>query len=246
MNYNLDHCEPFDGKKENPWMKAEHVGRYLFAIDFFKSEGATKLLDVACAEGFGSKLLSESGFTVFGADINAQYVEYAKQRCNGTFAVIDFEKQDLPQDFENADGGVCFETIEHLQHGENLLKILYSHIKKGKRLLFSFPNAAYEKVDENGINYDPYHLRIYSKDEMKNLVQNCGFVIEQEYGQSICNLLFTAEKDARHSSRLTQEEINDLFRYDEKSIKQLAKLIGYPNEISIPESYSFLWVLRKV
>jgi 2-polyprenyl-3-methyl-5-hydroxy-6-metoxy-1,4-benzoquinol methylase len=246
MNYKIDHCEPFDNKIENPWMKAEHVGRYLFAVDFFKNENAKKIIDVACAEGFGSKLLSENGFSVFGADINSEYIKTSKQRCNGVFAVVDFEKQDFPKDFENADGGVCFETIEHLKTSENLLKNLHSHIKKGKCLLLSFPNATFEKVDENGVNYDPYHLRIYTKEEIKNLVQSVGFVLEEEYGQTLCNDLYSAESDARHSSRLTQKEINEIFRYDEESIKKLAKLIGYPTQKNISETYSFLWVLRKV
>lgn len=51
MDCKIDHCEPFDNKNENIWMKCEHVGRYLFAIDYFLNQPGKKILDVARAEG---------------------------------------------------------------------------------------------------------------------------------------------------------------------------------------------------
>ena len=114
MNYAIDHCEPFDGKKENIWMKAEHVGRYLFAVDFFRAAGARKIIDAACAEGFGSALLAEGGFSVYGTDINETYLRHAEKRCNGVFARCDLEREPFPAAFGGADGATCFETVEHL------------------------------------------------------------------------------------------------------------------------------------
>lgn len=150
MNYAIDHCEPFDGRTENPWMKAEHVGRYLFCVDFFKSIHAHKLMDAACAEGFGSQLLAESGFSVYGADINPNYVETAGKRCAGCFTVMDFERQDFPSEFAEMDGAVCFETIEHIREGGVLLKKLSRCIRDGSYLLLSFPNSLFKKSTEMG------------------------------------------------------------------------------------------------
>lgn len=246
MNYAIDHCEPFDGRTENPWMKAEHVGRYLFCVDFFKSIHAHKLMDAACAEGFGSQLLAESGFSVYGADINPNYVETAGKRCAGCFTVMDFERQDFPSEFAEMDGAVCFETIEHIREGGVLLKKLSRCIRDGGYLLLSFPNSLFEKIDGNGINFDPFHLRIFSREEMLRLAAAAGFVLEEEYGQSLCNQLYAAESCARHSGRLTQEEIDGLLRYDRDAVIRLAKLIGYPNRSRIEESYSYIWVLKKV
>lgn len=40
MNVNLEYCNPFDGNKENIWMKAEHCGRYLFASDLISESNS--------------------------------------------------------------------------------------------------------------------------------------------------------------------------------------------------------------
>ena len=245
MNYKIDHCEPFDGKAENVWMKAEHIGRYLFAADFFAALGGGKILDAACAEGFGSRILWQNGCSVFGADINEQYLRVASQRCCGHFEAVDLEAEELPSAFDGADGAVCFETIEHLSNGEALLRKLAARLKEGAYLLLSFPNQAYEKVDEQGVNYDPYHKRIYSREEMLSAAREAGFSLVREYGQSLCNALYGAESSAKAGGRLSQQEIDGLFRYDEESMTRLAKLIGYPTPTQVEDSYSFLWVLKK-
>lgn len=246
MNNKIDHCEPFDGKKENLWMKAEHIGRYLFAADYFEKIGARKIVDIACAEGYGTKILTGRGFTVCGADISSDYIEVAKRRCQGLFFVVDLETQPLPAAFEPSDGAVCFETIEHLEDGNVLLSKLHDCLNSGGTLLLSFPNSAFEKFDENGINYDPFHLRVYTREGMKDMVEKNGFVLKEEYGQSLCNLLYVAESSARRAGLLTQKEIDELFRYDGTSILNLSKLIGYPNKKMLKRSYSFLWILKRL
>lgn len=245
MDYAIDHCEPFDGEIINPWMKCEHIGRYLFAIDFFTKLKSKKILDVACAEGFGSYLLSKAGFNVYGADINEKYIERAKERCSGKFINLDFEKDIFPKEFRKADGGVCFETIEHLRNGQVLLNKLGECIKSGGYLILSFPNSKFEKVDENGINYDPFHLKIYRKEQMSRMIKKAGFEKIDEYGQSLCNFLYQAESNAVKENRLSNKQIDDLFNYDEKYLLSLAKLIGYPDKTHLNESYSYIWILQK-
>lgn len=244
MNYAIDHCDPFDGKKENIWMKAEHLGRYLFAVDYFRARNAEKILDAACAEGFGSAMLAEAGFTVYGTDINRDYLKKAKERCRGTFVACDFERDGLPGAFPAVDGAVCFETIEHLSDGRKLLEGFFRVLGKNGRLLLSFPNAAFEKTDANGINYDPFHKRIYTPKEMADLVGSVGFAVQEIYGQSACNDFYAKEHEAVKSGRLTQKAVDSLFAYDEKSVTDMAKLIGYPDKVRVSDSYSFLWVLQ--
>ncbi len=245
MNYAIDHCEPFDGKKENIWMKSEHVGRYLFAADYFRSVGAKKIIDVACAEGFGSEILYKSGFSVYGADINEEYLESARKRCGGYFVKCDLEKENLPSEFLHADGAVCFETIEHLNESEPLINNLYRALNENATLLLSFPNAVFEKVRENGVNYDPFHKRIYTPEEMLKIVNKAGFTLVEEYGQCVCNDFYAKERAAVKRGDLTQEEFDELFYYDKNSITAMAKVIGYPDQVRTRDGYSIIWVLKK-
>lgn len=246
MNYKIDHCEPFDGKKENFWMKCEHVGRYLFARDFFAEKGAEKIADVACAEGFGAYLLSKKGFDVLGADINADYIKRAKERCNGKFFVLDFDEDDFPKEMTELDGAVCFETIEHVKNGSKLINGLGKCVKKDGYVLLSFPSDRYEKIDENGINFDPFHLKIYSESEMADVIKKAGFKKVDEYGQSLCNLLYGAETAAVNRGEINVCDVEKVFSYDESSIIALSQVLGYPDKKYLADSYSRIWVLRRL
>lgn len=245
MNYKIDHCEPFDGKSENFWMKCEHIGRYIFATDFLTNAGCKKILDVACAEGFGSYLLSKRGLEVLGADINSDYIRTATSRCNARFFVLDFENDTFPKEMHEADGIVCFETIEHLRNGNNFLEKLSECLKPGGYILLSFPSDRYEKIDENGINYDPYHLRIYSETEMRTMLRKLGLELIDEYGQSLSNLLYSAESDAISRGAIESDATDKLFRYDERSLITMSSVLGYPDKRYLEDTYSHIYVLRK-
>lgn len=245
MNYKIDHCEPFDNQKENIWMKCEHCGRYLFAADYLSENKQRTVLDVASAEGYGTAILAERGLTVFAADINPAYIKHASERCKGSFFQIDLEKDDFPSEWLGIDAVVSFETIEHIDNARRFLENVWHILKQDGIFILSFPNSKYEKLDENGANYDPFHKRIFKKEEMLELITKTGFLLVEEYGQSLCNLLYKAEYDAIKSNRLSQKDIDDLFLYDEQSIFHMAKLIAYPNKDDIEQSYSNIWVIKK-
>ena len=113
MNYKIDHCDPFDGEQCNYWMKLEHCGRYLFAADILAEAGASSVLDLSCAEGYGSDILASRGFIVAGGDIQDEYIANALRRYpSTTFFRIDLDGE-IPASLDGADAVVCFETLEH-------------------------------------------------------------------------------------------------------------------------------------
>lgn len=70
MNYKIDHCDPFDNVHCNYWMKLEHCGRYLFAADILAKANLHSVLDLACAEGYGSDILASRGLSVVGGIVS--------------------------------------------------------------------------------------------------------------------------------------------------------------------------------
>ena len=50
----------------------EHVHRYIFANQFVNGK---KVLDLACGEGYGAKILSENAVEVTGIDIDKTTIE---------------------------------------------------------------------------------------------------------------------------------------------------------------------------
>ena len=65
---NSEFCNPFDEKPQNFFMKLEHCGRYLYALNNISKKDI--VADIACATGYGSDLLTQKAKFVVGADIN--------------------------------------------------------------------------------------------------------------------------------------------------------------------------------
>ena len=225
MDVNFEYINPFD-EKYDYLMRAEHLGRYFLAADVLK--GFNKVLDVACADGYGTGLLSKNVSKIVGVDRNKDYLEIAQKKYgdeNIEFKCIDVDTSEITDMY---DGIVCFETLEHLKHPEVLLRNLYKILSEDGVLLLSIPNSNYEII-ENGKNQDSFHLHVFEYDTIIDLIRKVGFNIEKVYGQSYINGIVNKEITDYHLTDI----IND------------AKTIAYPNEDEIEKTYSYIFILNK-
>lgn len=244
MDYNTEYCHPFDKKKNNIWMKLEHVGRYLFALEYFVKEKIDNVADIGSANGYGSYLLSQGISHITSYDRNKEYLSssyYDNPKINKN--CVDLDECHLGDNLYSA--AVCFETLEHLKKPESLITKMHHCLKDKGILIVSFPNKKYEKFNEDGSNKDIYHLHVFDYEEMKKVFIESGFEVTDTFGQSICNKLCSMNESLVENGYYKQEEIDEAFNYDEKSIMTLAKTIAYPNKDEIDNSYSYIIVLRK-
>lgn len=79
MDVNFEYIDPFD-EKYDYLMRIEHLGRYYFATDVLKNFNT--ILDVACADGYGTYILSENVSKVIGVDRNEKYLKIANKNYN--------------------------------------------------------------------------------------------------------------------------------------------------------------------
>ncbi len=244
MNYKIDHCDPFDGEYNNFWMKLEHCGRYLFAVDVLKKEGVRTVLDLACAEGYGTDIIASNGFSAMGGDVQRAYIDSAeRQYKSARYFCVDLDNE-IPKDINGVDAVVCFETIEHLKKPFAFLNRLKTLVRKGGVLVLSFPNKIYERVDENGKNKDPFHLHIFEHDEIRQQLENRGFDVVDVYGQAICNDMYKREHDCIEAGYMTQDEADALHKYDRDSILGMSRIVGYPTQSNVERSYSYIFVCK--
>jgi ubiquinone/menaquinone biosynthesis C-methylase UbiE len=90
----------------------EHLHRYGIAMQF--AAGKT-VLDIACGEGYGSKLLSSKALRVTGVDIDFETIANAKQKYispNLTFTQGSADK--IPVEDASIDVVISFETIDYI------------------------------------------------------------------------------------------------------------------------------------
>lgn len=129
-----EYCDPFDDRN-NYWMRLEHLGRYFYVRDNIDKN--SKILDIACCNGYGTKILSNYCKEITGIDINKKYIDIAKQKYNNSN--IKYIVRNI--DYENIDGIfdyiVCFETIEHVKYPNVLLKKLYNALNEHGKIFLS-------------------------------------------------------------------------------------------------------------
>jgi 2-polyprenyl-3-methyl-5-hydroxy-6-metoxy-1,4-benzoquinol methylase len=105
-----------------------HISRYLFACSILPSGGT--VLDIACGSGYGSKMLADHGLNVISIDISKEAIEFAI-KYNG-HKRIKWMCEDIKNigelNFKNLDGIVCFETLEHIESGQEEIIKKFSEI----------------------------------------------------------------------------------------------------------------------
>ena len=225
MDVNFEYVNPFDARYDY-LMRVEHLGRYYFASDILRDY--KKVLDVACACGYGTHVLSKIVEKVYGMDRNSEYLKLAKEKYNSNnieYKLVDFDNEKINGLY---DGVVCFETLEHLKYPEKFLKNLYDVLEYDGTLLLSVPNSIYEKF-ENGKNKDSFHLHVFNYELIIDMIKNNGFILNKVYGQSYINKIVNKE--------ITNYTITD--------IESDSKTIGYPNNKELNKSYSYIFVLKK-
>lgn len=154
-------------------IRADHVKRYQFAASKIKPKAY--ILDLACGCGYGSRLLHEAGFNVYGVDIDEGAITYAKEHHNGPH-FIQGEASDTYGPF---DAIVSFETLEHLKKPLEALKNFEASI-----LWASVPNEEkYPFVASKFAGDDYPHQRHYTPVEFEKLLRDGGFEVFERYTQ---------------------------------------------------------------
>ncbi len=240
---NNEYCNPFDKIPQNFFMKLEHCGRYLYALDIISNTDI--VADISCATGYGSALLADKAKYVIGYDINDNYLNIAKRKY--AKHNLKFLKTDLTKDIHLSQYRpsiiISFETIEHTPKPFDVVKKFYNILPAGGRLILSFPNAIYEVTSEKGKSLDPFHLSVIQFNEMVDNLKAIGFDINKILGQSFINKVITQvlkiEKDLNFS-------FENLYNYSEENILKQSRLLAYPDENDIQGSYSFIFDVKKI
>jgi SAM-dependent methyltransferase len=158
----------------------EHFHRYVFAKQLVSG---LDVLDAACGEGYGSALLADSAKAVTGVDVSRAAIEHAQQRYiadNLEFQAADC--LDLPFRDDQFDCIVSFETLEHLEDQEGLMKEFRRVLKPQGFLLVSSPDK--KVYTDRQKNQNEFHVRELYRDELERLL-GAYFPASRLWGQKL-------------------------------------------------------------
>lgn len=208
---------------------AIHLNRYLAAKPYVAGK---RVLDIACGEGYGSKLLKDWGASsVVGVDISEEALKVAnKLFTEDGITFLNHTAEELPFEPDSFDVVVSFETVEHLDHPDRFLMEISRVVKFNGTVLISCPNDNYyARNDEAFAN--PFHKQRYSWFDFKELTEQYlgegekwffGFALK---GFSTIPLTATREPENEN----LPEQMTDLLSYTEPKITAFLQAERYLN-----------------
>ncbi len=115
----------------------EHLHRYGIVMPFIEDK---TVLDIACGEGYGSKLLSSKALKVIGVDIDLETIEKASKKYGSSnLTFIQGSADKIPVKDGSIDTVVSFETIEHHDKHNEMMNEIKRVLKPGGILIISSP-----------------------------------------------------------------------------------------------------------
>jgi len=144
----------------------EHWHRYAWARGLV---AGLDVLDCACGEGYGARLLADTARGVTAVDVDGAAIEHARRRYGrGGLTYVEADALSLPFDDERFDAVVSFETLEHLAEHDELLTEFRRVLKPGGFLLISSPDRKTYSDDTGFVN--EFHVRELYRDELEALL----------------------------------------------------------------------------
>ncbi|MBX3396957.1 MAG: class I SAM-dependent methyltransferase [Phycisphaerae bacterium] len=165
-----------------------HRVRYYWALQHLGRD--EKVLDAACGNGYGSKILADGGCHVLAIDIAEDAIAFARhyyghERIDHICASIDdAATSDLVAGHGPFDSVISFETIEHLHDPSRFLHAVFSALKPGGCLYCSTPNGDHIPVEDS-----KFHVKHHTWREMRALLNSIGFIAFEWFGQEGLQIL---------------------------------------------------------
>lgn len=160
----------------------EHLHRYAWACEYAAGKS---VLDIACGDGYGSRLLAQNATSVTGVDIDTATISKANQKYKSThlrFLVSDAKATSLPS--RSFDLVVSFETLEHLEEQDQLMGEFKRLLKPGGQLIISTPDTG--QYSEKTGYHNPFHKKELTRPQFEALLQKY-FIHSRILTQDTCH-----------------------------------------------------------
>ena len=166
-----------------------------YELAFGKIGNDKTVLDLACGNGFGSRIMARNKTNKFlGVDIDNAIIEEAialsTQNENVKFETVDILNNDFEPEF--FDTILAFEIIEHIPP-DLLLSNMHRILKKGGEIYISTPQ---NRMGHIPVCYE--HMKEYSSSELANLVEE-HFTIKEFSGIKQGNIIFENDRIGNNS-----------------------------------------------
>jgi len=219
-----------------------------------KNKTSFKILDIGCGTGAAMiemKKLFGNRLKIYGVDVIALQVDIARERLvkyeiNGRVELVDSEI--LPFADESFDAVYTSDVLGHVKNVQIWLKEI-NRILKPDGVLSMFAESKLGKhayirnyLLKHGLNTDPhaeFHISLFSKQELRNLLQSAGFKIEKMY--SVFWAKFLVHPDELYPALQNQSKFFILRKLNKLFYK--IKMFTRPFSLAVCEFYGLIEML---
>lgn len=150
----------------NNILKNEHEDRYRFISDSLHGN----VLDLACGIGYGAEILTKNLKiqSYLGVDISSEAIEYANNTYkNNISSFINDSALTIDLEEKFFDFIISFETLEHIDEYQKVLKNFSKWLKHDGVLIGSIPETNWEDVCDDTYGKNHYHVVRFDIDKIK-------------------------------------------------------------------------------
>jgi 2-polyprenyl-3-methyl-5-hydroxy-6-metoxy-1,4-benzoquinol methylase len=208
-------------------IQLEHLHRYLLAARIVAGKA---VLDIACGEGYGSAMLASSAARVTGVDIAPEAVAHAQARYRaGNLEFRQGACEAVPLPDASVDVVVSFETIEHHDQHDAMMREIKRVLKPGGALVMSSPDKLEYSVRPQYRN--PHHVRELTRGEFAGLLR-AFFRNHAIYGQRMMyGSAILSEGDAGETGCF--ERAGEKFEYA-RGVPRAVYLVAVASDAELP------------
>ena len=159
-----------------------------WALPIARREGAQRVLDVGCGNGFFLEYFRKAGFETFGLEYSPSAASAAREKG---FVIVEKKLGDcMPEDFGGTFDLIClFQVLEHVPNPVQFIRDAARLVKPGGSLIIAVPTeeglpsklAPYEPH-----RWPPHHLSWWRKKDFATLAGRAGLQLNA-VGYSILN-----------------------------------------------------------
>jgi glycosyltransferase involved in cell wall biosynthesis len=161
-------------------IELEHLHRYLMAKELAHGK---IVLDIASGEGYGSNMLAEVADQVYGVDLSREAVTHANRKYGkSNLEFLIGSCAEIPLADNSIDLVVSFETIEHHDQHEEMMREIKRVLRRDGLALISSPEKYEYSINPNFNN--PYHVKELYRHQFEGLMAK-SFKSMLLYGQRI-------------------------------------------------------------
>jgi SAM-dependent methyltransferase/glycosyltransferase involved in cell wall biosynthesis len=226
----------FDGERFIPESSTdgelEHLHRYLLACRLVLGKS---VLDIASGEGYGSKMLAGFAKSVVGVDISEEAVAHAQQKYIGenlSFKVGSCAA--IPFDQDSFDVVISFETIEHHNEHQQMLREIKRVLKPNGLLFISSPDKEYYS-DVRGYKNE-FHVKELYRSEFISLLNSYFPNVELLNQRILYGSAIFSEQSAARALTLSTTLDTERYNYGVREPLYLLALASAGDIPSLPQS----------